>query len=176
MTIDRKSLMMSEIMPPESANFSGFVHGGYLMSMLDRVAYTTATRYCGHYAVTLSVDQILFKQPITVGELVTFYSSINYVGRTSMEVGIKVIAEDIIKAVARHTNTCYFTMVGINEQRQPIVAPQLTPKTQDEKRRFKEAILRKELRLKQAEQQKADKELEKEHTFHINNTDNNKSE
>ena len=77
-------LVMSELMMPNTANFSGNVHGGELLLLLDQVAYSCASRYSGHYCVTLSVDKVLFKEPIHVGELVTFYASVNYTGRTSM--------------------------------------------------------------------------------------------
>ena len=85
-------LVMSELMMPNAANFSGNVHGGELLRLLDQVAYSCASRYSGHYCVTLSVDKVLFKEPIHVGELVTFYASVNYTGRTSMEIGIRVEA------------------------------------------------------------------------------------
>ena len=88
-------LVMSELMMPNTANFSGNVHGGELLRLLDQVAYSCASRYSGHYCVTLSVDKVLFKEPIHVGELVTFYASVNYTGRTSMEVGIRVEAQNI---------------------------------------------------------------------------------
>ena len=93
------------------ANFIGNVHGGDLLKMLDQVAYACASRYSGSYVVTLSVDQVMFREPIYVGELVTFAASINYVGRTSMEIGIRVEAENVQARTIRHTNSCYFTMV-----------------------------------------------------------------
>ena len=87
-----KSLTMTMLMTPDKANFSGKnVHGGEILKMLDHVAYACAARYTGMYAVTLSVDMVLFKDPIKIGSLVTFHASVNYTGRTSMEIGIKVI-------------------------------------------------------------------------------------
>jgi uncharacterized protein (TIGR00369 family) len=144
---DRRELTMSEIMTPDMINFSGFVHGGYILSLLDRVAYSCAARYAGKNVVTLSVDQVVFKQPINVGELVTFYASVNHVGRTSLEIGIRVIAENILTGQSRHTNTCYFTMVAVDEQGKPTAAPPLTLNTEIHQRRHHEAILRKEARL-----------------------------
>jgi acyl-CoA hydrolase len=88
-------LTMSVLMTPDKANFSGNVHGGVLLKYLDEVAYACASRYAGCYVVTLSVDQVMFRQPVHVGELVTFLASVNYTGRTSMEIGIKVITVDI---------------------------------------------------------------------------------
>jgi uncharacterized protein (TIGR00369 family) len=91
--VDQRELTMSVLMTPDMANFSGNVHGGVLLKLLDQVAYACASRHAGCYEVTLSVDQVVFKQPIHVGEMVTFYASVNHVGRTSMEVGIKVVTE-----------------------------------------------------------------------------------
>lgn len=134
------------LMTPDMANFSGNVHGGALLKLLDQVAYTCASRYSGHYAVTLSVDQVSFRQPIRIGELVTFYSSVNYVGRTSMEVGVKVVAEDIHSHEKRHTNSCYFTMVAMGEDGKPAEVPPLDFKAHRQKQRYIAAKVRRELR------------------------------
>lgn len=142
-------LSMSKLMTPDMANFSGNVHGGDILKLLDQVAYTCASRYCGHYVVTVSVDKVLFKYPIKVGTLVTFLASVNYTGNTSMEIGIKVIAEDIRQRTVLHTNTCYFTMVAVDDKAKPVPVPTLTPITADEKRRFEEGKKRKELRMQQ---------------------------
>lgn len=143
-----KSLTMTMLMTPEKANFSGKnVHGGEILKMLDHVAYACAARYTGLYAVTLSVDMVLFKNPIKVGSLVTFHASINYTGRTSMEVGIKVISEDIKDHTIKNTNVCYFTMVAVNEEGKSSAVPKLDPQTEDEKRRYNDAIKRRELRM-----------------------------
>ena len=138
-------LQMSELMTPDMANFSGNVHGGDLLKLIDQVAYACASRYSGHYAVTLSVDQVIFKEPIHVGELVTFLASINHVGRTSMEVGIRVEAQNIRQRSVRHTNSCYFTMVAIDNGK-PAAVPPLEPMTPDLKRRWRAAERRRELR------------------------------
>ena len=141
-----RTLSMTVLMTPDMANFSGNVHGGSLLKLADQVAYACGSRYAGTYVVTLSVDQVMFKQPIHVGDLVTFYASVNYVGRTSMEVGIKVTAENIRDRVCRHTNTCYFTMVAMDDHRQPVAVPQVVPRTRDERRWFRGAEFRRELR------------------------------
>ncbi len=140
-----RELHMSVLMTPDMANFSGNVHGGDILKLLDQVAYSCASRYAGCYVVTLSVDQVLFKEPIRVGELVTFLASVNYVGRTSMEVGIKVVAEDIQNRSVRHTNSCYFTMVAMRDGK-PQAVPQLTIENETQRQRFEEAILRKSMR------------------------------
>ena len=98
--MDPRRLEMTVLMTPDMANFSGKVHGGALLNLLDRVAFSCASRYSGRYAVTLSVDQVTFKEPINVGELVTFRASVNHAGRTSMEVGIRVEAENIRSGTA----------------------------------------------------------------------------
>ena len=118
---EQHMLSMSVLMTPDKANFSGNVHGGDLLKLLDQVAYACASRYCGTYVVTLSVDQVLFKHAVPVGSLVTFLASVNFTGRTSMEVGIKVIAENIQKGIVTHTNSCFFTMVAVDEHGKPIV-------------------------------------------------------
>lgn len=142
----RHQLSMTVLMTPDMVNFSGKVHGGHILKLLDQVAYACAARYAGCYVVTLSVDRVMFRQPIHVGELVTFLASINYTGRSSMEVGIKVVAEDIRGNVVRHANSCFFTMVAVNEQGEPVTVPPLQPQTQDEIRRFKAGAARRQQR------------------------------
>ena len=144
---DRRSVVMTEVMPPDAENFSGHVHGGYLMQLLDRVAYACAARYARSYVVTLSTDQVTFKQPLFVGELVSFYANVNYVGKTSMEIGIKVVAENVTTGEQRHTNTCYFTMVAVDEQGKSKKLPALECRDDLERYRFEEAKLRKQHRM-----------------------------
>lgn len=139
-------LSMTVLMTPEMANFAGNIHGGALLRLADQAAYACASRYAGTYVVTLSVDQVMFKQPVHVGELVTLRAAINYVGRTSMEVGIKIHAENIRDRSCRHTNTCYFTMVAVNEKFEPVRVPPVEPKTLEERRWYRGAQLRRELR------------------------------
>ncbi|MBT2773842.1 acyl-CoA thioesterase [Halomonas sp. ISL-60] len=156
-------LSMTVLMTPDMANFSGKVHGGAILKKLDEVAFACASRYSGHYVVTLSVDQVLFKQPIHVGELVTFLASVNHVGRSSMEVGIKVVAEDIRNKLIRHTNSCYLTMVAVDEDGKPANVPPLSLATPLQQLRFDKAALRKKLR-KQAEKE----ELFTQHQYEPN--------
>ena len=142
----RHQLRMTVLMTPDMANFSGNVHGGTILKLLDQVAYACASRYAGTYVVTLSVDQVTFRQPIHVGELVTFLASINYTGKSSMEIGIKVVTENIRTQVVRHTQSCFFTMVAVDDEHKPTPVPPLSPNTPDEVRRFKAAQLRRQLR------------------------------
>ena len=139
-------LEMTVLMTPDMANFSGNVHGGAILKLLDQVAYACAARYAGCYCVTLSVDQVTFLQPVHVGELVTFLASVNHTGRTSMEVGIKVVTEDIQQGTLRHSNSCFFTMVAMGPDRRPTGVPPLQPVTPEEQRRFRAAAARRTLR------------------------------
>ncbi len=146
MVMPAHQLTMTVLMTPDTANFAGKVHGGTILKLLDQVAFACASRYCGRYVVTLSVDQVTFRQPIHVGELVTFSASVNYTGTSSMEVGIKVVAEDIRSQETRHVNSCFFTMVAMDDDRKSVPVPPLRPFSPDERRRHAAAIVRKELR------------------------------
>jgi acyl-CoA hydrolase len=139
-------LTMSVLMTPDMANFSGNVHGGTLLKYLDEVAYACASRYAGCYTVTLSVDQVMFLEPVYVGELVTFLASVNHTGRTSMEIGIKVITENIRERSVRHTNSCFFTMVAVDHQGRSVPVPELQPTTQEGLRRQRQAKQRRQIR------------------------------
>jgi acyl-CoA hydrolase len=139
-------LSMTILMTPDTANFAGNVHGGTILKLLDQVAYACASRYAGTYVVTLSVDQVMFRQPIHVGELVTFLAAVNYTGRSSMEIGIKVIAENIRQKAVRHANSCYFTMVAVDDKGKTTAVPALQPSGLEEVRRFESAKQRRALR------------------------------
>jgi len=155
-----RRLEMTLLMTPDKANFSGKVHGGAVLKMLDEVAYACASRYCGYYVVTLSADQVLFKQPIHVGELVTFLAAVNYTGRTSMEIGIRVEAEAVAQRIKRHAMTCYFTMVAVDEAGRPLEVPELVPDSPEEQARHRAAQLRRELRR---ETQRRHREIKQHH-------------
>ncbi len=144
---DLHRLSMTVLMTPDMSNFAGNVHGGTLLKLLDQVAYTCATRYAKNYAVTLSVDQVVFREPIHVGELVTFQASVNRTGRTSMEIGVRVTTEDLVQQVVRHTNSCYFTMVAIGPEGRPVAVPPWEPRTDEDLRRHAAAGRRRDLRL-----------------------------
>ena len=146
MPLPNHQLSMTVLMTPDMANFSGNVHGGTILKLLDQVAYACASRYAGEYVVTLSVDQVMFRQPIHVGELVTLLASVNYTGNTSMEVGVKVITENIRGRSVRHANSCFFTMVAVGEDGKPTAIAPLEPETPDQIRRYADAKIRRELR------------------------------
>jgi acyl-CoA hydrolase len=139
---DRRSLSMTVLMTPDMANFAGKVHGGTLLKFLDQVAYSCASRYAGTYAVTLSVDRVLFRDAILVGELVSFSATVNYTGRTSLEVGIRVDTENIRDGTRRHTNSSYFTMVAVDDAGNPVAVPPLVPVTELEHLRYQAAVAR----------------------------------
>jgi acyl-CoA hydrolase len=146
MNLPPHQLTMTVLMTPDMSNFSGNVHGGTVLKFLDQVAYACASRYAGRYVVTLSVDQVIFRQPIHVGELVTFLAAVNHTGNSSMEVGIKVMAENIQTQEVRHANSCFFTMVAVDDQRKPISVSPIQPTTEVEKNRYAAAEVRKKLR------------------------------
>jgi acyl-CoA hydrolase len=146
MDLPAHQLSMTVLMTPDTANFAGNVHGGTILKLLDQVAYACASRYSARYVVTLSVDQVTFRQPIYVGELVTFLASVNHTGTSSMEVGIKVVAQDIRTQVVRHVNSCFFTMVAVDDARKPVPVTPLRPLSADEVRRHAAAVVRKKLR------------------------------
>lgn len=133
-------------MIPSYANFGGKVHGGILLSLMDKVAYVCAAKHAGNYCVTASIDNIDFLAPVEVGELVSLKASVNYVGGTSLVVGIRVMAENVKTQVIKHTNTCYFTMVAKDESNRLVQVPGLILENREEVRRFAEALKRKELK------------------------------
>lgn len=154
MNLPKHELTMTVLMTPDMANFSGNVHGGTVLKLLDQVAYACASRYAGRYVVTLSVDQVTFREPIHVGELVSFLASVNFTGTTSMEIGIKVLSENIRTQSVRHANSCFFTMVAMDDDRQPVAVPPLELLTDNQRRRDAAARMRRELRREFAQRMK----------------------
>ncbi|MGZ5007409.1 MAG: acyl-CoA thioesterase [Methylobacter sp.] len=155
MAKQEKSLTMTVLMTPDMANFSGNVHGGSLLKLLDQVAYACAAKYCKKYVVTAALDQVFFKQQVHVGELVTFYAHVNYVGHSSMEVGVKVVAEDLRTDKKRHTTSCYFTMVAMDENGKTVEVPRLQLDNEVEIKLYEAAKLRKKIRQENLEKSRA---------------------
>jgi len=155
MSKQEKSLYMTVLMTPDMANFSGKVHGGALLKLLDQVAYACAARYAKSYVVTGSLDQVIFKEAIKVGELVTFMANVNYVGTSSMEVGIKVLAENLTTQERRHTNSCYFTMIAMDADGKARGVPPLALETDLDRKLFQAGKMRKEMRKEIIERNKA---------------------
>ncbi|MCG8476217.1 MAG: acyl-CoA thioesterase [Cytophagales bacterium] len=126
---------ITQLMLPNYSNFSGKIFGGHILSLMDEVAFTCASKHSGKYCVTASVDKVDFRCPIEVGELVTMKARVNYVGRSSMVVGIRVEAENIRTGEIKHCNSSYFTMVAI-EDGKPALVPGLILQCSDNVRRF----------------------------------------
>jgi acyl-CoA hydrolase len=147
-------------MGPTDANSAGFVHGGVVMKLVDEVAGLAAVRHARHRVVTAAADRMTFMQPIHVGEVVTLSASVNAAWTTSMEVGIRVEAENPRTGVVRHTNTAYLTMVAVDDDGRPTGVPALETRTPDETRRESEAQLRRSNRLTEREQIVAQRGLE----------------
>ena len=137
---------LTELMIPAYANFGGKIHGGILLSLIDKVAYACASRHASTYCVTVSVDAVDFLKPVEVGDLVSLMASVNFVGRTSLVIGIRVVAENVRNGIQRHTNTSYVTMVAKGDDDLPAVVPPLLLENEEDARRFLEAMKRKELK------------------------------
>lgn len=139
-------------MIPAYANFGGKIHGGILLSLMDKVAYATASKHAETYCVTVSVDKVEFLQPVEVGELVLMHASVNYVGKTSLVVGIRVEAQNVKTGIVKHTNSSFFTMVAKGDDDKPTQVPELILENEEEIKRFIEAMRMKEIKAKVREQ------------------------
>lgn len=171
-TVASSKITISELMLPSHTNFSGKIHGGYILSLLDQIAFACASKFSGHYCVTASVDTVDFLNPIEVGELVTMKASVNYVGKSSMIVGIRVEAENIQTGIVKHCNSSYFTMVAKDESGNNIEVPGLILSNDEETRRFLNCI--KQISLKKERNQheevfdyKSDSALELLKTYRV---------
>ncbi len=151
-TVSSTRLEVAEVMTPNDANFLGKVFGGRILSLLDHVAYATASKFAGTICVTASFDRVDFHEPIEVGELVTCVGTVSYVGRTSVEVTIEVRAQNLLKGTERHTNTARITMVAIDAAGKPAEVPRLICESREDKIQFLEGRLRRELRSRQREE------------------------
>jgi acyl-CoA hydrolase len=150
---DSKSVRLSqttitELMIPSYANFGGKIHGGILLSLMDKVAYACASKHAGTYCVTVTVDKVEFLQPVEVGELVSLHASVNYVGNSSMIIGIRGEAENVKLGTVKHTNSSYFTMVAKDDDDKPTTVPRLILENEEEVKRFIEAMRMKEIKNK----------------------------
>ena len=145
-TVASSNIGISELMLPSHKNFSGKIHGGYILSLLDQIAFACASRFSGNYCVTASVDTVNFLKPIEVGELVTMKASVNYVGKSAMVIGIRVKAENIQTGIIKHCNSSYFTMVAKDEQGNTMLVPGLILSHKNEVRRFSNCIKQIELK------------------------------
>jgi len=137
---------ITELMIPSYANFGGKIHGGTLLSLMDKVAYAAASKHAGNYCVTVTVDKVEFLEPVEVGDLVSMHASVNYVGRTSLVVGIRVESQNVKTGKVTHTNSSFFTMVAKGDDDKPAVVPVLILENKEDVKRFIEAMRMKEIR------------------------------
>jgi len=142
--VDSSRISISELMKPSHSNFSGKIHGGYILSLMDNIAFACASKHSKTYCVTASVDTVDFLNPIEVGELVTMKASINFVGNTSMVVGIRVVAENIQTGETKHCNSSYFTMVAKDNNGKSVEVPGLILNDKTEVKRYLKALKRNE--------------------------------
>lgn len=143
---------ITELMVPTYANFGGKVHGGTILSLMDKVAYVCSSKHAENYCVTVSVDTVDFHQPVEVGDLVSLHASVNYVGKSSLIIGIKAVAENLKRRTESHTNTSYFTMVAVDENMKPAKVPGLILENTEDVRRFIKSKIRKEFKMKKREE------------------------
>ena len=143
--VKASKITISELMLPSHTNFSGKIHGGYILSLLDQIAFACASKFSGYYCVTASVDTVDFLNPIEVGELVTMKASVNYVGNSSMIIGIRVEAENIQTGLIKHCNSSYFTMVAKDKTGNNVKVPGLILSNMTDVRRFFNCIKQKNL-------------------------------
>ncbi|KJD33341.1 thioesterase [Tamlana nanhaiensis] len=142
--IEDSQITITELMLPSHSNFSGKIHGGYILNLMDQIAFACASKHSGHYCVTASVNRVDFLNPIDVGELVTLKASVNFTGNTSMVVGLRVESENIQTGKKKHCNSSYFTMVAKDEQGKNVKVPGIILNTVDSVRRFARSIERQE--------------------------------
>ncbi|RZJ71822.1 acyl-CoA thioesterase [Flavobacterium sp.] len=141
-TVKASHITISELMLPSHSNFSGKIHGGYILSLMDQIAFACASKFSGHYCVTASVDTVDFLNPIEIGELVTLKASVNYVGKSSMVIGIRVESQNIQTGVTKHCNSSYFTMVAKDKFGQNVAVPGLILRNDHDLRRFFKSVRR----------------------------------
>ncbi len=161
--VSESQTVITELMTPNYANFGGKIHGGHILSLLDKVAYVCASKHADNYCVTVSVDTVDFHHPVEVGELLHLKASVNYVGRSSLLIGVKVISENFKTKAVRHTNSCYLTMVAMGDNGKPVQVPGLLLEDELSLRRFVEGKFRKKTKMEFAEEFKNRRKLWKSH-------------
>jgi uncharacterized protein (TIGR00369 family) len=153
--IEDSQITISELMLPSHSNFSGKIHGGYILNLMDQIAFACASKHSRNYCVTASVNKVNFLNPIDVGDLVTLKASVNYTGKTSMVIGVRVESENIQTGEIKHCNSSYFTMVAKNSQGNNATVPGLILNTKNSIRRFSRSIKRQEQSRKRSNTFKA---------------------
>jgi acyl-CoA hydrolase len=152
--VDRSRQTMTHLASPIDVNLRGSMFGGVILALVDKIAYVCATRHADCPTVTASFDQVDFRAPIEIGEIVTLQASVNYVGRTSLEVGVRVTAESVTGGAPRHTNSCYVTMVALDESGRPQPVPKLIIEDEVQLRRYQDAVERRKARLALGEERR----------------------
>lgn len=150
--ISESSVVMTQMMTPQDVNVAGNVHGGVIMKLIDSAGGVVAIRHARQNAVTACVDRLDFHHPVFVGDLLTLKASVNLVGKTSMEVGVRVESENLISGQNWHTASAYLTYVSLDKDGRPVMIPPIILETEDELRRNREAQQRREARLAQTKQ------------------------
>jgi acyl-CoA hydrolase len=145
--VAQSRVTFADLAEPQSQNVAGTLFGGVLLGFIDRAAAFCAMKHAGRPVVTKSFDEVEFNEPIFIGELVIAHASVNFTGTTSMEVGVRVMAQNPVTGQERHTNTCFCTFVALDETGRPTRVPPVLPETDEEKRRFEEGRRRREARL-----------------------------
>jgi uncharacterized protein (TIGR00369 family) len=157
-TVKASALVTAQVMGPQDVNLAGNIHGGVIMKLIDVAAGSVAIRHARSNAVTASIDRLDFHYPIYPGDLVTCKASLNMVGKTSMEIGVRVEAEDLITGDVRHTASAYLSFVALDKAGRPLPVPPLILETDEDRRRNQEAHIRREVRLREAREHKKNKE------------------
>jgi uncharacterized protein (TIGR00369 family) len=152
--VHESAIIMSQLMNPEDTNLAGNVHGGVIMKLIDNAAGCVAARHSRSNVVTASIDRLDFYNPVFMGDLVTVKASLNFVGKTSMELGVRVEAESLITGYIRHTASAYLTFVALDGDGRPLQLPPLIAETDEEKRRIQEAENRRIARLAERTKEK----------------------
>ncbi|MEP6895678.1 MAG: acyl-CoA thioesterase [Chloroflexota bacterium] len=147
--VSASRVTISQLMHPEHANLLGNVHGGWIMKLVDEAGALACMRHAQRKVVTVAIDSMTFRQPIRIGDLIILNAEVTYTGRTSLEAGVQVLAENPLTGKQIHTNTAYLVYVALDDEGQPTAVPQLLPETEDEKRKFEQAKTRQQRRLKQ---------------------------
>ena len=150
-TVNASRISLAQLMQPEHANNLGHVHGGWIMKLVDEAGALACMRHAQQRVVTVAVDQMTFRQPIRIGDLVTLTAEVSYVGRTSLEVEVQVEAQNPITGERTHTNTAYLVYVALNEEGEPVPVPRLIPENEAQRRRMEDGKARQAYRLARAD-------------------------
>lgn len=158
-SVSASRVTISQLMQPEHANLLGDVHGGLIMKLADEAGALAAMRHAQCRVVTVAIDQMQFHEPISIGDLVILQAEVTYVGRTSIESRVQVLAENPISGERTHTNTAYLVYVALDDDGRPRPVPGLEAETEHERRRMQAAVRRQAYRLEQRQIEKDDTEL-----------------